>query len=109
MSLILVATVSGVLLERLSVGSPDGRVGYAGAERGTRAATVRGPPTAVFDRSLCQKAHGHRMSADQSRIWARIRAAASSTGTSWRSPLFRSRTSITPSARPRPTVTIVGM
>src|SRR4051812_50214119 len=54
MSLILVATVGGVLLERC-VGARRTVVwGHAGAERGTRPATVRGPPTAVFDRPLCQ-------------------------------------------------------
>src|SRR5436853_6911105 len=56
MSLILVATVGGVLLEQLRRCPPDGRVGHAGAERGPRPATVRGPPTAVFDRPLCQTA-----------------------------------------------------
>src|SRR3954464_9640332 len=54
MSLILVATVCGVLLERC-VGARRTVVwGHAGAERGTRPATVRGPPTAVFEHPLCQ-------------------------------------------------------
>src|SRR3954451_6051599 len=55
MSLILVATVGGVLLERFSsVARRTDAWGYAGAEPGTRPATVRGPPTAVFSRPLCQ-------------------------------------------------------
>src|SRR4051795_9923885 len=55
MSLILVATVGGVLLERFSsVARRTDAWGYAGAERGTRPATVRGPPTAVFSRPSCQ-------------------------------------------------------
>src|SRR3954451_12270860 len=55
MSLILVATVGGVLLERFSsVARRTDAWGYAGAEPGTRPATVRGPPTAVFDRPSCQ-------------------------------------------------------
>src|SRR3712207_592469 len=44
MSLILVATVGGVLLERCVVARRSGVWGYAGAERWTRPATVRGPP-----------------------------------------------------------------
>src|SRR3954470_8089864 len=43
MSLILVATVGGVLLERCVVARRSGVWGYAGAERWTRSATVRGP------------------------------------------------------------------
>src|SRR3954452_19063706 len=55
MSLILVATVGGVLLERFSsVARRTDAWGYAGAEPGTRPATVRGPPTAVFSRPSCQ-------------------------------------------------------
>src|SRR3954451_20207303 len=55
MSLILVATVGGVLLEhfgRLPAGRTRG--GTPGRSEGTRPATVRGPPTAVFDHALCQ-------------------------------------------------------
>src|SRR5918998_6059256 len=56
MSLILVATVGGVLLERRSCARPERRVGVRRGRCGwTRRATVRGPPTAVFDRPLCQK------------------------------------------------------
>src|SRR3712207_8521238 len=56
MSLILVATVCGVLLERRSCARPERRVGVRRGRCGwTRPATVRGPPTAVFDRPLCQK------------------------------------------------------
>src|SRR6476469_8343643 len=43
MSLILVATVCGVLLERCVVARRSGVWGYAGAERWTRSAPVRGP------------------------------------------------------------------
>src|SRR4051795_5460200 len=43
MSLILVATVGGVLLERVSVARRSDVWGYAGAEPGTRPGTVRGP------------------------------------------------------------------
>src|SRR4051794_32912554 len=43
MSLILVATVGGVLLERCVVARRSGVWGYAGAERWTRSASVRGP------------------------------------------------------------------
>jgi hypothetical protein len=43
MSLILVATVGGVLLERCVVARRSDVWGYAGAERGTRPETVRGP------------------------------------------------------------------
>src|SRR5829696_6564221 len=43
MSLILVATVGGVLLERVSVARRSDVWGYAGAEPGTRPETVRGP------------------------------------------------------------------
>src|SRR5215212_7630800 len=45
MSLILVATVGGVLLERCVVARRSGVWGYAGAERWTRSRTVRGPHT----------------------------------------------------------------
>src|SRR3954452_882295 len=45
MSLILVATVGGVLLERCVVARRSGVWGYAGAERWTRSRTVRGPRT----------------------------------------------------------------
>src|SRR5215210_6523410 len=44
MSLILVATVGGVLLERCVVARRSDVWGYAGAERWTRPGTVRGPP-----------------------------------------------------------------
>ena len=47
--------------------------------------------------------------AGQPRTAASTRAPAWATGTSSRSPVLRSRTSMTPPARPRPTVTIVGM
>ena len=47
--------------------------------------------------------------AGQPRTAASTRAPAWATGTSSRSPVLRSRTSIVPSARPRPTVTIVGI
>src|SRR5690348_9376735 len=60
MSLILVATVSGVLLDESAVARRTDAWGYAGAEPGTRPATVRGPPTAVFSRPLCQTAERHR-------------------------------------------------
>src|SRR3954451_21182674 len=43
MSLILVATVGGVLLERVSVARRSDVWGDAGAEPGTRPGTVRGP------------------------------------------------------------------
>src|SRR4051812_11588123 len=62
MSLILVATVGGVLLERFSsVARRTDAWGYAGAEPGTRPATVRGPPTAVFSRPSCQITVGQFM------------------------------------------------
>src|SRR3954453_22699045 len=62
MSLILVATVGGVLLERFSsVACRTDAWGYAGAEPGTRPATVRGPPTAVFRRPSCQITAGQFM------------------------------------------------
>src|SRR4051795_4419986 len=62
MSLILVATVGGVLLERFSsVARRTDAWGYAGAEPGTRPATVRGPPTAVFSRPSCQITEGQFM------------------------------------------------
>src|SRR5918997_6949131 len=60
MSLILVATVGGVLLERRSCARPERRVGVRRGRCGwTRPATGRGPPTAVFDRPLCQMKDPH--------------------------------------------------
>src|SRR5918994_4335509 len=99
MSLILVATVCGVLLERRSCARPERRVGVRRERCGwTRPATVRGPPTAGFDRPLCQKEDPVLLPPSQARARASgrgrqgyfptaapTRAAASPTGTSSRS------------------------
>src|SRR3954467_10092093 len=58
MSLILVATVGGVLLERCVVARRSDVWGYAGAERWTRSATVRGPLQPCSTRHCARCAEG---------------------------------------------------
>src|SRR4029450_5393869 len=55
MSLILVATVGGVLLERWIGCSPGDVWGYAGAEPWTRPETVRGPPPPCSTRHCARR------------------------------------------------------
>src|SRR3954466_11512858 len=98
MSLILVATVGDVLLERVSVALRSDVWGYAGAEPGTRPGTVRGPhPSCSTDHCARRRVSAVRPRPEaradvRGMRWtgsfsyfpttARTRAAASATGTS---------------------------